>query len=130
MSRPRLSSKLKARIAPDLKAALKGGETATDPFAVVYQLRGPAGQAVPAAEGMEDLVARVLGKAAKAAKIEPQRQNIFRHLGSFVVMGDAGLHRELIKQPEVCAAVLNRSPRGEAASSSMGRNKRGMATPE
>jgi hypothetical protein len=97
------------KIAPDLAKILSQVQADSAPLAVVYQLRGPEGQTVPQAETMDGLVQRIIDSASKEAQVPALRQNTFRHLGSFVVLADPELHRAVIRQPEIQAAVLNQS---------------------
>lgn len=97
------------KIATDVSAYLAHAATDSKPVAIVYQLFGQKGQKVPCAADMPAMVQQVLDRAISASKKAPSRQNVFKNLGSFVVEADAALHQAIVDQPEIKAAVLNRS---------------------
>ena len=73
----------------------------------VVKLKPSGTQIVPAPERMEKLTKRVLDRTSKNSGHKPERYNVFRNLGSFVVAANPGFIRELISQPEVSAVIAN-----------------------
>ena len=73
----------------------------------VVKLKPAGTQIVPAPERMEKLTKRVLDRTSKNSGHKPERYNVFRNLGSFVVAANPGFIRELISQPEVSAVIAN-----------------------
>jgi hypothetical protein len=73
----------------------------------VVKLKPAGTQIVPAPERMEMLTKRVLDRTSKNSGHKPERYNVFRNLGSFVVAANPGFIRELISQPEVSAVIAN-----------------------
>lgn len=51
----------------------------------------------------------VVERVADRMGVEPTRLNVFRNLGAFSVCATPSFIRELLSQPEVLAAVANRS---------------------
>ena len=73
----------------------------------VVKLKPAGTQIVPAPERMEKLTKRILDRTSKNSGHKPERYNVFRNLGSFVVAANPGFIRELISQPEVSAVIAN-----------------------
>jgi hypothetical protein len=76
----------------------------------VVKLKPAGTQIVSPPERTEKLTKRVLDRTSKKSGQEPQRYNVFRNLGSFVVAAKPGFIRELISQPEVSAVIANQQP--------------------
>ncbi|HCN29512.1 MAG TPA: hypothetical protein DIT64_12330 [Verrucomicrobiales bacterium] len=94
-----------ARIAPEVTEIIQS--SSHEPVAVVYQLRGSSGQRVPPADEMTEMVGAILGKLREMAPNLPLRHNIFKNLGSFVLLAPPEMHQQVLKEPEIRAAVLN-----------------------
>jgi len=76
----------------------------------VVKLKPAGTQIVSPPERTEKLTKRVLDRTSKKSGHTPERYNVFRNLGSFVVAANPGFIRELISQPEVSAVIANQQP--------------------
>lgn len=99
-----------ARIAPEVTALTESDSL--EPVAVVYQMRGGAGQRVPPASEMVEKVGAILGRLHEMAPDLPMRHNIFKNLGSFVLLAPPVMHKQVLMQPEIKAAVMNQKSGG------------------
>jgi hypothetical protein len=98
-----------ARMDPALSAQLDAAAADDLPVQAVIALRrdgGPAAGAQDVGALAEDLLARVARETGSAAV----DHNVFRNLGSFVVVAPPAFVRSLLEQPEVEAAMANRQP--------------------
>ena len=98
-----------ARMDPALSAQLDAAAADDQPVQAVIALRrdaGPAAGAQDVGAIAEDLLARV----ARETGCAPVDHNVFRNLGSFVVVAPPQFVRALLEQPEVEAAMANRQP--------------------
>jgi len=109
MVKTRIIRRPMTKISPDLEVALDQAAANTEPLVVAYQLRGARGELIPRADEMDALVAKVVQDATQETNANPERQNILRNVGSFIIKGKANLHRALIARPEIKAAILSRS---------------------
>ena len=73
----------------------------------VVKLKPAGTQIVSPPERTEKLTKRLLDRTSKKSGHKPERYNVFRNLGSFVVAAKPGFIRELISQPEVSAVIAN-----------------------
>jgi len=73
----------------------------------VVKLKPAGTQIVSPPERTERLTKRVLERTSKKSGHTPERYNVFRNLGSFVVAANPGFIRELMSQPEVSAVIAN-----------------------
>lgn len=99
-----------ARVAPEVVELIDSGSQ--EPVAVVYQMRGSDGRRVPPASEMVEKVGAILGKLHEMAPDLPLRHNVFKNLGSFVLLAPPAMHRQVLARPEIQAAVMNQ--RGSA----------------
>jgi hypothetical protein len=99
---------VEAKIDPVLLEELSEAEQSNGHVEAVVRLRAPSGDSIlipPVTKSLaEDLLQRVAGSVGFNAEFV----NIFRNLGSFLVVAQPTFLRELISQPEVAAAVANR----------------------
>src|SRR5712692_10110712 len=100
-----------ARIDPALARALDSAAASNDVIEVVCSLKPLAPDDVTTSPADTERLAReLIDRVAAAASEQPQRWNVFRNMGSFVIAAPAGFVRELLKQPEIHSAVANRQP--------------------
>jgi hypothetical protein len=96
------------RTDPVLSAQLREAAAGDEPVQAVIGLReeegGAGGDAVTGLT--EDLLARVKEQTGAEAR----DYNVFRNLGSFVVVAPARFIEGLLEQPEVESAMANRQP--------------------
>jgi len=108
-------SEPKAKIDPELVRQLDAAQAAgqkadgSDHVQAVVYLRptSPDQPAVPP-DRMQGMVEDLLGRVAKEVGESSRQHNTFRNLGSFAVAAAPEFIRELLRQPEVAAAVANR----------------------
>lgn len=98
-----------ARTDPTLSAQLDGSTAGDEPIQAVIALRandGPPASGDDVACLTEDLLDRVGRETGSQAR----DYNVFRNLGSFVVVASSTFIRTLLEQPEVESAMANRQP--------------------
>ena len=95
------------RVAPEVIAMIESDSQ--EPVAVGYQMRGGSGQRGPPASEMTEKVGAILDRLDKMAPDLPMRHNIFKNLGSFVLLAPPVMHKQVLRQPEIKAAVLNQN---------------------
>lgn len=102
-----MESSIDTKIDPELRKLLseEGGSDAD--IAAVMQLRPPPNAAVYPPEQIQETVRTLLSRVAERVGKREKRSNIFRFLGSFVVVADVPFLEELLHQPEISAAVAN-----------------------
>ncbi len=101
-----------ATIDPALLKELKQAK-AGDRLEVVVALHPPdPKQAYVTPEQTQSIVEDLLARVGKTTGAKPLDYNIFKYLGSFVVVASPKFIRELVKQDEVASATLNRQPDG------------------
>ena len=105
--------KPKPKIDPNLLRELEQTKTGDEPLEVVVALRPlDAKQAYLAPEQTQSIVKDLLARVEKETGEPPEDYNIFKYLGSFVVVASPVFIRELIKQDEIASAVPNRQSDG------------------
>jgi hypothetical protein len=98
------------QIDPDLTKqiqAAKAKPAAPVEAVIALQPRKGDGITVPSAE-MAAVVAGLMKKVGAKSGKAPQRQTVFKNMGSFFVAADPEFVEELIAQPEVKSAVANK----------------------
>jgi hypothetical protein len=96
------------KLDPDLERQL---DTDTLEFvdAIVRVRSDKPGEIVPSPERTEALAHELVERIQERLGIQPHDINIFRNLGYFIVAAPIPFIRALIAQPEVAAAMANRS---------------------
>jgi len=98
-----------------LEAAQENGE----PVEAVVSLRAEAGSDYVSADRTEEISHDVLDRVERKTGVSPDKLNVFRNLGTFVVAAEPAFVVELLEQPEVESAAANR--RGEPVVEPLGR---------
>jgi len=80
-------------------------------------------RAVPSPEQTEELIHQVLKRVESRVGKREGKLNIFRNLGSFVVLAHPTFVQELMSQPEIAAAMANRHPDAKAVSPQVPRTR-------
>jgi hypothetical protein len=101
---------LAVKIDPVLRKLLSEAEGSNAPVEAVFHLRSPDESKLSSSENIEEIVRKLLARVAERVGIKETRCNIFRFLGSFAIAAEPRFITELLKQPEVSAAVANRQP--------------------
>jgi hypothetical protein len=100
-----------AKTDPELLRQLAEVATPSDPVAAVFVLRPTdPSEPVPGPAETEEVVQRLLERVTQEVGVPPQRVNIFRNLGSFVVSATTPFVRKLLEQREIASALPNRRP--------------------
>ncbi len=95
------------RIDPELSRLLSEAGDSEAKIAAVLHLRPPPDADVYPPERLQTKVREVLSRVAQRVGKKEEASNVFRFLGSFVVVADAPFMHELLRQPEISAAVAN-----------------------
>lgn len=98
-----------ARVDPELQKQLEAASAATANVEAVFYLRPPSPKALMAPDVTEAVVSTVLDRVSTAVGEPPKDFNVFRNLGSFVVVATPRFVSELLKQPEIGSALANRT---------------------
>ena len=108
MSEPR--AKIDPELTRQLNAASPRGAAAAapDPVQAVVYLRPAGGELAVPADRIQGIVDALLSRVAETVGGASPRHNTFRNLGSFAVAAGPAFIRELIRQPEVAAAMANK----------------------
>src|ERR1700683_2984117 len=81
------------------------------PGEAVFMLRpNPPSQVVSEPHVTAELARNVLARVTRTTGIEPDAVNVFKNLGSFVVVAQPQILNALIREPEIPPAVANRRP--------------------
>lgn len=97
------------KIDPELQRQISGSAASDEPVEAVVVLRPEKPSEVTASpERVEKITHDVLERVEQTQGTHPQRVNVFRNLGSFVVSAPKGFVQELLRQPEVASAMANR----------------------
>jgi hypothetical protein len=78
----------------------------------VFFLKASAGKVAAAPAETDAVVEGLLSRAAEARGERHREVNVFRNLGSFVVQASPRFVRQLLDQPQVRSARVNRPSRG------------------
>lgn len=97
-----------AKIDPLLLEELSEAEQSNSDVEAVVRLRPPSGNSILVPPVTKSLAEELLQRVAGSVGFNAEFVNIFRNLGSFLVVAQPAFLRELISQPEVAAAVANR----------------------
>lgn len=100
------SSEHQAKVDPELERQLE--ESPADALVDVVFFLQPASGIPPASE-VEEQVARLVERVESKSGVRTSELNVFPNLASFVVRATPELIEGLLQQPEVAAAVANRS---------------------
>lgn len=92
---------------PELTRQLNKAANSEEKIAAVLSLRPPNDADVYPPERMQTKVHELLSRVAKRVGAKEQDLNIFRFMGSFVVRAGVPFIEELLRQPEIAAAVAN-----------------------
>jgi hypothetical protein len=98
------------RMDPALSAQLDAAAADDQPVQAVIALRRDAGPAAAGGQDVGALAEDLLSRVARETGTPPVDHNVFRNLGSFVVVAPPAFVRCLLEQPEVEAAMANRQP--------------------
>lgn len=105
------------KIDPALTRALSTASSSGQRVQAVFKLRPPSSAAgKPSAAETQALVERVMSRVRSRAGIREKDYNVFPFLRSFVVDAEPHFIEELLTEPEVAAAVVNRQPSSAKAS--------------
>jgi hypothetical protein len=96
------------KVDPELTRQLKTADDTN--VEAVIQLKPGNSQVVPTPEQTEQTTKQILERTKERCGHSPDRYNVFRNLGSFVVSAKPAFIQELISQPEVQAVVANQQP--------------------
>jgi hypothetical protein len=99
----------RARADPELLHQLDEARASAEPVEAVFILRRPGGS-VLAPDEVEHVTKRLLTRVQGETGSEVKDFKVFKHLGSFVVVGDPSLLRLLLDQPEIESGIANRQP--------------------
>jgi hypothetical protein len=99
----------RARADPELLHQLDEAEASKEPVEAVFILRRPSGS-VLAPDEVEKVTNEVLGRVQREDGSQVKDVNVFKNMGSFVVVGEPPLLRRLLDQPEIEAGIANRQP--------------------
>jgi hypothetical protein len=92
------------------------------PVEAVVSLRAEKGSEYLSTEQTEKITQDLLSRVERKTGVTPERLNVFRNLGSFVVSARPAFVQELLEQPEIEGATANRrgvpvvEPLGRASS--------------
>jgi len=92
-----------------VQSALEKARKNHSELALILQLRGSGAKPVPSPETTERLAQALTDRATAQSGHRANRMNVFRELGSFVVLGKADFLAHLVAQPEVASVKLNES---------------------
>lgn len=93
---------------PKLIAQLDAASARDESVEAVVSLRPDEGAELVSVERTDELARDVVERVERKTGVRPERLNVFRNLGSFVVAARAQFVSELLAQPEVEAATANR----------------------
>ena len=99
-----------ARTDPVLSAQLDEAAAGERPVQAVIGLHRDSGGGASTAGDVGALTADLLARVTRATGSEALEHNVFRNLGSFVVVAPPAFIRGLLEQPEVESAMANRQP--------------------
>jgi hypothetical protein len=97
------------RADPELLRQLDKAGANAEPVQAVFILRRPGGS-VLAPDEVEHLTNQLLTRVQREAGSQVEDVNVFKHMGSFVVVGEPSLLRRLLEQPEIEAGIANQQP--------------------
>ena len=97
----------------EVREALKRARAAGADETVVFHFRKKGTAQPPTADEAEQLAEGMIEKAVRRCGYQPKRKTVFQNLGSMVVQAGPDLLLDILKQPEVHAASLNRPQGGE-----------------
>jgi hypothetical protein len=101
----------KQRVDPELTRQLEQGAATNGPVEAVFTLRcEKSAREFLSPEETVTLAQRLLKRVSEETREEPQAVNVFRNLGSFVVVAPSRFVRRLLDQAEISSAVANRQP--------------------
>jgi hypothetical protein len=99
-----------AKIDPALATELDAADAGDTMVEAVVRLHRDATTGPLKPEVTESRAQELIQRVHQDVGADPQLVNVFRNLGSFVVVAVPGFIRHLISQPEVESAVANRRP--------------------
>jgi hypothetical protein len=91
-----------------VRDVLEQASAASKNETVVFRFKGHAGAAAPSPAETLKMAHALVERAAARHGQQPTKVNIFENLGSFLVQGNAAMLLDLLDQPEVAAATINR----------------------
>ncbi|MDP9222517.1 MAG: hypothetical protein M3P18_01420 [Actinomycetota bacterium] len=95
----------------ELRRQLQSADAGDRAVEAVFILRRPDEALLPP-DRVQGLADQLIDKVQTETGSEIHDQNVFRHMGSFVVAAKPEIIRRLLEQPEVESAVANRQPGG------------------
>ncbi len=98
---------------PTLSAQLDASAAGGEPVGAVIALRSDAagnGAAPASGDEVACLAEDLLDRVGRETGSQARDYNVFRNLGSFVVVASSTFIRVLLEQPEVESAMANRQP--------------------
>lgn len=99
------------KVDPELIRQMDTESASSHPVEAVFMLRPEdPSHVVNAPEVTAELAKKVLDRVKHHTGISPDAVNIFRNLGSFVVVALPRFLHVLMQQPEIASAVANRQP--------------------
>jgi len=93
----------------ELRRQLQESEEADRPVEAVFILRRPDDGVLPP-DQVQGLADQLIDKVQIETGSKIDDQNVFRHMGSFVVAARPEIIRRLLEQPEIESAIANRQP--------------------
>jgi hypothetical protein len=101
----------KVKIDANLLKELEQADKDNHELQVVFTLRPPnPEQKYLTAEQTQSIVKKLLAQVEGETGEAPRDSNVFKNLGSFVVVASANFIRKLLEQDEIASAIANRQP--------------------
>lgn len=98
------SIKVDERLTAQLESA-----AADDDIQAVFTLKAEnPNEPVPSPERTEEMANVLLKRVAEQAGVDPDKVNIFKYMGSFVVSAKPNFIKAVLKEPEVASAMANK----------------------
>ena len=106
-----MSKNPKVKIDPNLLKELEQAATGSHEVEAVFALRPPdPPQKYLKPEQTQSMVQNLLARVEQETAEAPQDINVFKYLGSFLVVASPVLIRKLMEQHEIASAMANRQP--------------------
>jgi hypothetical protein len=99
----------KRKIHPELLKQIQEAKAAGGPVDAVFYLKPEtASKASSSPEYTQQTTSKVFNRVTRKLGVHPHRSKVFSTLGSFALRADPPFVEELLKQPEIQAAIPNR----------------------
>jgi ABC-type dipeptide/oligopeptide/nickel transport system permease component len=106
-----MSKNPKVKIDSNLLKELEQAATGSHEVEAVFALRPPdPPQKYLKPEQTQSMVQNLLARVEQETAEAPQDINVFKYLGSFLVVASANFVRKMLEQDEIASAMANRQP--------------------